>query len=94
MGCVIDSSGIVHGYVRTRRASVTVFDVPGAGAAGFGQGTTPQAINSGGEITGQFVDVGNVNHGFVRAPKGAITTFDVSGAGTSAGQGTIPLTNN
>jgi hypothetical protein len=68
--------------------TIITFDAPGAGT-GLGQGTTGNAINPDGVITGTYVDAGNASHGFLRSREGAITTFDAPGAGTGAFQGTF-----
>src|SRR5262249_10538051 len=90
-GGFIDTSFVIHGFVRAANGTITTFDVPGAGT-GPGQGTFPGSVdclNPAGVITGSYADASNVNHGFVRTPEGTITTFDVPGAGTGPGQGTF-----
>jgi hypothetical protein len=47
-------------------------DDPNAGTAS-GQGTAAVAINTGGTITGGYVDKNNVGHGFVRSASGVAT---------------------
>lgn len=93
---------LAHGFVRASDGALTTFDVPGAGT-GFQQGTIAANINPAGTIAGYYLDgtiigyvldANSVHHGFLRARDGAITTFDVPGSGTSAGQGTMPLSNN
>src|SRR5271170_1077314 len=64
----------------TQKATVTEFDAPGAGTGAY-QGTVPNDINSGGEITGLYLDDNNVYHGFLLLD-GTFTTFDAPGAGT------------
>jgi hypothetical protein len=72
---------------------IITFDVLGAGTGAY-QGTTPQAINPAGAITGYYTDANNVAHGFLRTPHGKFTTFDAPGAGTGSGQGTFPPSMN
>jgi hypothetical protein len=80
---------VTSGFVLTANAgTVTTFDVPGAIL------TQPSGINSGGAITGYYVDVSGVFRGFVRSATGTITTFDAPGAGTGESQGTVPLSIN
>ena len=82
-------------------ATITVFDVPGAGT-GPNQGTFATAINDLGTIAGYYLDGNNEKHGFLRTATGTFTTFDASGsagteplsindAGTIAGEWTSPL---
>ena len=74
---------VAHGFVRAANGTIKTFSAPGAGA-GDGQGTSPQAINDEGEVTGTYTDANNVIHGFVRARNGSFTTFDVPGACTAS----------
>jgi hypothetical protein len=63
-----DSDNIVHGFVRSADGVFSNFDAPGAGSVpGSDEGTTPESINSAGQIAGYFVDSNQVSHGFVRA---------------------------
>lgn len=100
VGSFLDSSNVLHSFLRTPDGAIIVFDVPNAGTGPF-EGPIPVGINPGGVIAGDNTDASNVTHGFVRAPDGTITIFDVPGAGTGAGvpcnllftptcQGTIP----
>jgi hypothetical protein len=86
-GYYVDSSGVRHGFVRTKTGTITTFDVPGAGT-GAGQGTFSYAISQTGAITGYYYDSAGVSHGFLRDTNGVITTFDVPGSGTAPLQGT------
>ena len=92
-GFYTDSSGVEHGYLRTRHGAIAEFDAPGAGTAS-GQGTFSGGINPSLTINGFFLDSNNVFHGFLRTVDGRITEIDVSGAGTSSGQGTIAANIN
>jgi hypothetical protein len=92
-GTYVDTSGVFHGFVRTRGGIITEFDVRGAGT-GAGQGTQPSSINQEGAITGSYVDADGVSHGFLRAPDGKITKFDYADAGTGSGQGTFGININ
>ena len=67
VGSVIDSSGVDHGFLRSRDGSFTTFDAPGAGTSA-GQGTFPLLNNIAGAITGYVIDSGGVVHGFLRIP--------------------------
>ena len=63
-----DSNNVVHGFVRSADGVFSEFDAPGAGSTpGSYQGTTPESINSPGEIAGYLVDSNQVSHGFIRA---------------------------
>ena len=63
-----DSTTITHGFVRKVDGAISTFDAPGAGTvSGSYQGTTPECINSVGEIAGYFVDSNQVVHGFLRS---------------------------
>jgi hypothetical protein len=83
-GEFIDSTGTFHGFLQSEAGAFTVIDAPDAGT-GFEFGTfsgTEQALNSHGQLTGEYTDVGGTVHGFVRARGGKITSFDAPGAGT------------
>lgn len=88
-----DSSGVSHAFLRTANSGViTSVDAPGAGT-GAGQGTFSagfDALNSGGQFAGSYLDSSNVFHCYVRASnsKGTITEFSAPGAGTGPLQGT------
>ena len=69
-----DTNGKGHGFLLTRDAGWTRFNVPAANYE------YPVAINSCGEVAGYYQDTHNVIHGFLRMPDGTITTFDVSDA--------------
>jgi hypothetical protein len=103
-GRYVDTNGVSHGFLRAPDGTITTFDVPGAGTgAGVAcnllfiptcQGTIPENVNSGGAISGEYVDASGIFHGFLRAKDGSFVTFDAPGAGTGPGQGTIPFCNN
>jgi hypothetical protein len=68
------------------RSGTITFDAPGAiPVGGLFDGTFPSSINSGGTITGIYVDANILYHGFLRGPGGEFTTLDAPGAGTSVG---------
>lgn len=90
-GYFVDSSGVAHGFVRTRGGDFTTFDVPSDTGA---VQTAAFSINLLGAVTGEFFDASNVMHGFSRSPRGTFATLDAPGVGTAAGQGTRPSTNN
>ena len=79
--------------MRGANGDITAFDAPGAGTGAF-QGTSANAINEAGTISGFYRDAANEVHGFVRAASGAILTFDAPGAGYGAYQGTYGLAIN
>jgi predicted membrane protein len=100
IGAYLDSSNVLHTFVRAADGTITVFDVPGAGTGAL-QGPFPTGISPQGVIEGTNTDGNNVTHGFLRALDGTVTAFNVPGAGTGAGvpcslifvptcQGTIP----
>jgi hypothetical protein len=92
-GIYVDPSGVLHGFVRSKKGTFSTFDAPGAGT-GPGQGTLPEVNNNPGAIAGNYTDANGVNHGFLRDKQGSFNTFNVPDAGTGAGEGTIPLGNN
>jgi hypothetical protein len=59
-----DGYSINHGYLRLRNGTILTLDAPGAGL-GFNQGTVAFAINTGGQVTGWYLDSNNVYHGFL-----------------------------
>jgi hypothetical protein len=63
----VDSSNVLHGFVRASDGTITTFDVPGAGT-GAGQGTLPLLNNAEGAITGYDIDANGAFHGFLRNP--------------------------
>lgn len=91
-GAYIDANNVYYGFVRSRDGKFTTFQAPGADTTQNSyNGTTPNAINDLGVITGEFYDANGVGHGFLRSPDGKFTTFDVPRA---AGYGTTPLALN
>ncbi len=71
-------------YGEMQAATITTFDVPGAGT-GAVQGTLPYSINQAGVIVGSYIDSASKVHAFIRAADGTFTTFDAKGAaGTQA----------
>ncbi len=94
VGMYFDSNNAYHGFVRAASSgSITAIDVPGAPTNIGHRGTLPISMNTGGDITGFYVDANDVRHGFVRAAAtGTITApIDAPGAGTGLTQGTVPL---
>lgn len=79
-GYYLDANRFAHGFVRSSRGSVSVFDAPGPFAES-GQDTIPTAINLAGRVTG-YARVPSseslLTHGFVRQPSGAIELFDAA----------------
>jgi len=76
--CAIALIGAVAGgFVSAASgATYTTLNVAGAGTQS-GQGTTAQAINLGGSVTGFYEDSGGIKHGFVWTG-GKFKTFDAS----------------
>lgn len=64
-----DFDSVNHGFLRTRKGAITLFDAPGAGV-GPAQGTVAASINPLGVITGYYIDANNVSHGFLFLPRG------------------------
>ncbi len=96
-GNYIDSNNVSHGFLRSPGGEFLTFDAPGASStAGTFDGTFPSGINSGGAITGNYIDSRELNHAFLRNPKGEFTTFDAPGATSVAafGYGTFPRSIN
>jgi len=69
-----------------RNTTITTFDAPGAGTGPF-QGTAGYAINSAGEIAGQYIDPSDVYHGCACSQR-CHHGVDAPGAGSGPGQGT------
>jgi len=82
-----------QGFLRGPGGALITFDAPGAGT-GPAQGTLSESINSGGTVTGYYLDANNAYHGFLRGLGGAFTSIDVPGAGTGSFQGTVPESIN
>jgi hypothetical protein len=74
VGYYVDSSGVQHGYERTR-AKFTTIDVPFAGATA----SFINAINNSDEIVGGWTDSGDVTHAFTLIA-GVYSSFDYPGA--------------
>src|SRR2546430_5719538 len=64
-----------RGFLRQRDGTIITFAVPDAGTNN-GQGTFPRAINSSGQITGEYFDANNHIHAFLRQPDGTFMPFD------------------
>ena len=83
---------VSHGFIRTSDGKFTTFQAPGADTTpGSYNGTSPNAINDLGVITGEYWDANGFGHGFLRSPEGKFTSFDVPGVG---GYGTTPIAIN
>ena len=72
-GYYVDSNYVYHGFVRTGRGDITIFDAPGAD-------TFPYGDNPEGAVAGFYFDSNGVYHGFLRSGRGNITPFDAPGA--------------
>lgn len=93
-GRYIDANRVNHGFLRTPRGDIVMFDAPGAGTdAGLDFGTFPESINDAGAITG-YVSRSPVSHGFIRTPGGDFTAFDAPGVSSAPGDGTFPRAMN
>jgi hypothetical protein len=69
-GYVTDGNYFDHGFVRSAKGQITVFDAPGAGSPPGGEfyGTVPYSNNDEGAITGYYNDATGFAHGFLRTP--------------------------
>jgi hypothetical protein len=79
----VDSTNVLHGFIRDRQGDITEFDPPGASNV-----TITGGINSRGDVVGFYQDANGVYHGFLREKDGRITDVDAPGAGKGSGQGT------
>jgi uncharacterized membrane protein len=97
-GYYIDSSNVVHGFLRSAEGKITTFDAPAeAGSQGFGCFVDcALGFSDWGWVTGTYLDANSVNHGFIRSPDGEITSFDAPGADKTSGSyhGTFPVSIN
>ena len=66
-----DSSGVVHGFLRSPDGRFRTFEVLGAG----GYGSFPIALNLEGGIVGYYTDSNYLFHAFLRSPDGKFTTW-------------------
>lgn len=67
-GYFFDSNNLARGFVRHIHGRVMTFDVPGAAAPFFGDGTLPQSNNQEGKVAGLYTDQIGSYHGFLRLP--------------------------
>jgi uncharacterized membrane protein len=80
-GYYIDSTNVLHGFLRSPEGKFTNFEAPGADTTPQSfNGTVANGINDLGEVTGYYFDVTGSQHGFVRNATGNFTTFDVPSA--------------
>jgi hypothetical protein len=84
----LDSS-IPVGFLRRRDGSIVRFAVPTTGVGN--PWTRALAVNSRGQITGDYCCTPRDYHAFLREPDGTITTFDASSLGS---QSTTPTAIN
>ena len=75
-GVYVDSSGTLHGFLRTVEGEFTTVDPPGTGF------TAPQGINLFGAIVGYYFGPSG-EQGFLRTPDGTYTTITPPGAGAT-----------
>jgi uncharacterized membrane protein len=80
-GYYIDSTNVLHAFLRSPAGKFTTFEAPGADttAQSF-NGTVASGINDLGEVTGYYFDASGLQHGFVRSAAGKFTSFDVPGS--------------
>jgi predicted membrane protein len=79
-GYYADTNASLHGFVRTRLGTITMFDGPDATCSSyFSFCTSPVGINLQGAITGFYCDAVTC-HGFLRPPGGTIIAFDPPGS--------------
>jgi hypothetical protein len=57
----VNFNEVCHGFLQTSNGTITTFDPPGSTF------TTAVSINSGGEITGNYIDANFASHGFAFA---------------------------
>ena len=62
-----DTTGLLHGFLRSPAGSIATFEVPGSPTCA-GCGTIAYAINTAGDIVGYYLDANTVSHGFLRKP--------------------------
>jgi hypothetical protein len=83
VGTYTDASGVIHGFVLTKKGAFTPFDPPGSTL------TTPGFISPQGDIVGPYLDSSGVSHGFILAG-GKYTVLDFPGAAGTALSGLNP----
>jgi hypothetical protein len=83
VGTYTDTSGVIHGFVLTKKGVLTSFDPPGSTL------TTPGFISPQGDIVGVYVDSGGVSHGFILSG-GKYANIDFPGATGTALSGLNP----
>ena len=59
VGTYADTSGVIHGFVLTKKGAFTAFDPPGSTS------TAPGSISPQGDIAGGYIDSSGVSHGFI-----------------------------
>lgn len=94
VGFYVDSTGVVHGWLRSSSGDITTIDEPDAstvtGSApcgGTAGGTTVVGINNDGTISGHFWDSSFNEHGFYRTADGKYHEVNVPKAYQSSGGG-------
>lgn len=92
-GVYIDTTSVMHCFVRPAGGSISNCDVSGAGSSS-GEGTIPTTINTSGVVAGSYIDGSQISHGFVRAVNGTIIKFDAPAASQSKNRGTTVLSIN
>jgi hypothetical protein len=92
-GQYVDTSGVFHGFLRSRDGTITTFDASGADTAA-GQGTFvtfTDGINPVGAIALGFSDASGMFHAAVRAPDGTFAEFDPPGSVFTQNSGINPV---
>jgi len=83
VGTYTDTSGVIHGFVLTKKGVFTPFDPPGSTL------TTPGFISPQGDIVGVYVDSSGVSHGFILS-RSKYANIDFPGATGTALSGLNP----
>ncbi|HEY6486870.1 MAG TPA: hypothetical protein VIX83_10855 [Candidatus Cybelea sp.] len=86
-GQYYNGKGVVGGFIRQKNGSVSRYQAPWASRIpddSVGQGTSPGAINAGGETGGIYFDAQGVTHGYIRNRDGSFVKAAPDGAVTSS----------
>jgi hypothetical protein len=67
-GYFFGANKLAQGFMRAAKGNIVAFETLGSGGPSFGDGTLPQSINSGREVTGFYTDAIGSYHGFLRIP--------------------------
>lgn len=86
-GQYYDAKGVVGGFIRHKGGSISRYQAPWASqipSDSVGQGTSPGAINAGGETGGIYFDSQGATHGYIRNTDGSFVQVSPSGAVSSS----------